>query len=141
MRHKGRNYSGKVASHDYEEQEYHEVCVCRLGAKMPDEKHKNGQCEIALSHCKLCKEGIKFLESTVTHECTTSLSVKISWSAMPDYSKNQNIQSVSICWKSYSIYINPLNPKLNPICYLLALLGAHHFLHVSRIRVKLLTLR
>jgi len=29
---------------------------------------------------------------------------------------------------------NPLNPELNPICYLLALLGAHHFLHVSRIR-------
>jgi len=80
-------------------------CVCRLGAKMPDEKHKNGQCEIALLHCKLCKEGIKFLESTVTHECITSLSVKISWSAMPDYSKNQNIQSVSICWDSYSIYI------------------------------------
>jgi len=39
------------------------------------------------------------------------------------------------------LYINPLNPELNPICYLLALLGAHHFLHVSRIRVKLLTLR
>ena len=37
-------------------------------------------------------------------------------------------------------YINPLNPELNPICYLLALL-AHHFLHVSRIRVKSLTLR
>jgi len=36
-------------------------------------------------------------------------------------------------------YINPLNPELNPICYFLALLGAHHFLHVSRIRVKLLT--
>ena len=38
-------------------------------------------------------------------------------------------------------YINPLNPELNPICYLLALLGAHHFLHVNRIRVKSLTLR
>jgi len=37
--------------------------------------------------------------------------------------------------------INPLNPELNPICYLLALLGAHHFLHVSRIRIKLLTFR
>jgi len=37
--------------------------------------------------------------------------------------------------------VNPLKPELNPICYLLALLGAHHFLHVSRIRVKLLTLR
>ena len=36
---------------------------------------------------------------------------------------------------------NPLKPELNPIGYLLALLGAHHFLHVSRIRVKLLTLR
>ena len=36
---------------------------------------------------------------------------------------------------------NPLNPELNPICYLLALLGAHHFLRVSRIRVKLLTFR
>jgi hypothetical protein len=36
--------------------------------------------------------------------------------------------------------INPLNTELNPICYLLALL-AHHFLHVSKIRVKSLTLR
>ena len=32
---------------------------------------------------------------------------------------------------------NPLKPELNSICYLLALLGAHHFLHVSRMRVKL----
>ena len=37
--------------------------------------------------------------------------------------------------------INPLNAELNPICCLLELLGAHHFLHVSRIRVKSLTLR
>ena len=37
-------------------------------------------------------------------------------------------------------WVNPLNPELNPICYLLALL-AHCFLHVSRIRVKSLTLR
>ena len=39
------------------------------------------------------------------------------------------------------IHFKPLNPELSPICYLLALLGAHHFLHVSRIRVKLLTFR
>jgi len=38
-------------------------------------------------------------------------------------------------------HINPLNPELNPICYLLALLGAHHFHHVSRIKVKSLTFR
>jgi len=29
-------------------------------------------------------------------------------------------------------YIKPLNAKLNPICYFLALLGAHPILHVSR---------
>ena len=39
-----------------------------------------------------------------------------------------------------SSFINPLKPELNPICYLLALL-AYHFLHVSRIRVKSLTIR
>jgi hypothetical protein len=33
--------------------------------------------------------------------------------------------------------INPLNAELNPICHLLALLGAHHILHVSRIRVNI----
>jgi hypothetical protein len=31
---------------------------------------------------------------------------------------------------------NPLNAELNPICHFLALLGAHHILHVSRIRVN-----
>ena len=39
------------------------------------------------------------------------------------------------------LIVNPLNPELNPMCCLLALLGVHHFLHVSRIRVKSLTLR
>ena len=36
--------------------------------------------------------------------------------------------------------INPLKPELSPFCYLLALL-AHHFLHITRIRVKSLTIR
>jgi len=35
--------------------------------------------------------------------------------------------------------LNPSNIKLNPICHLLALLGAHYILHVSRVRVKVLT--
>ena len=34
------------------------------------------------------------------------------------------------------IGINPLNAELNPNFHLLALLGAHHILHVSRIRVN-----
>jgi hypothetical protein len=36
-------------------------------------------------------------------------------------------------WK---FIINPLNAELNPICHLLAVLGAHHIFHVSKIRVK-----
>ena len=44
------------------------------------------------------------------------------------------------CHHGKSSGFNPLKPELNPICYLLALL-AHHFLHVSRIRVKSLTIR
>jgi hypothetical protein len=33
-------------------------------------------------------------------------------------------------------WFNPLNAELNPIHHLLALAGAHHFVHVSRLRVK-----
>jgi hypothetical protein len=39
---------------------------------------------------------------------------------------------MSNTWKMF----NPLKTELNPICHLLALLGAHHILHVSRIRVN-----
>ena len=42
--------------------------------------------------------------------------------------------------RSHSMYgillFNPLNSKLNPVCHLLVLLGAHHILHVSRVRAK-----
>jgi hypothetical protein len=34
------------------------------------------------------------------------------------------------------ITINPLNAELNPICHLLAFVGARHIVHVSRIWVK-----
>jgi hypothetical protein len=40
-------------------------------------------------------------------------------------------------WKDIYFGINSLNTELNPICHLLALLGAHPILHVSRINVKL----
>jgi hypothetical protein len=40
---------------------------------------------------------------------------------------------LSLIYKNF----NPLNAKLNLICHLLALLGTHHILHVSGVRVKL----
>jgi len=36
----------------------------------------------------------------------------------------------------YVVFTNPLNAELNPICLLLALLGAQHILHVSGVGVK-----
>jgi len=34
------------------------------------------------------------------------------------------------------LVINPLNAELNLICHLVALLGAHHILHVSKMGFK-----
>ena len=33
--------------------------------------------------------------------------------------------------------VNPLNAELNPVCHLLALLGAHNIFHVSGLRVNI----
>ena len=56
--------------------------------------------------------------------------------------KIQKVTNLALSKQHTKINVfNPLNAELNPICYLLALLGAHHFLHVSRIKVKSLTLR
>jgi len=70
--------------------------------------------------------------------------LKHQFSYILDISAEADEMSASqngMCHVELVIIINSLNPELNPICYLLALLGAHHFLHVSRIRVKFLSLR
>ena len=33
-------------------------------------------------------------------------------------------------------HINPLNAELNPTCHVLALLEAHHIIHISGLRVN-----
>ena len=76
--------------------------------------------------------------------------IRILYSQSPPSSnKVQNVRScnstpphvfMALCLLFVTFTFNPLNAELNPI-YLLALLGAHHFLHVSRIRVKSLTFR
>ena len=62
--------------------------------------------------------------------------LKLSGGAKTFYQGCAELHTEETNWQTF----NPLKPELNPICYLLALL-AHHFLHVSRIRVKSLTLR
>jgi hypothetical protein len=45
-------------------------------------------------------------------------------------------EAAYLCDIQASSILNPLNAQLNPNCHLLALLGAHSIVHVSRIRVK-----
>jgi hypothetical protein len=75
-----------------------------------------------------------------------TVSVLALWSPIKTSSFPRPITSqqwlVSVCPTSIDVFthhgeINPLNAKLNPICHLLALLGAHHILRVSRIKVKM----
>jgi len=57
------------------------------------------------------------------------------------FSSSHIISTFPLIGNNYDIIsINPSNVELNPICHLLALLGAHHILHVSRIRVNKLPL-
>jgi len=48
------------------------------------------------------------------------------------------MRHLNLCGNIFELrgFINPLNAELNLVCHLLALLGAHPILHVSRIRVK-----
>ena len=45
------------------------------------------------------------------------------------------VTNIRVSSFSLSVF-NPLNAELNPTCHLLALLGAHHILRVSRVRVN-----
>ena len=48
----------------------------------------------------------------------------------------QDLTAPRCCRTFNGKHFNPLNTKLNPICHLLALLGAHRIFHVSGLRVK-----
>ena len=96
-------------------------------------------------------ETISFLTVVESEPLTVTLSSLCPFVSWPSLSVGRllSIQNIrNRCWYPGRRLIqrpvdnfNPLKPELNPIFYLLALLGAHHFLHVSRIRVKLLTCR
>jgi hypothetical protein len=67
---------------------------------------------------------------------------KFSLGTFPCDSKYPSRNSYLIYWLESRVdrlclwFFNTLNAELNLICHLLALLGAHHILHFSRIRVK-----
>jgi hypothetical protein len=65
--------------------------------------------------------------------CTNSIFFLTVWARTRVQNDFYHLHSLRF---SNSLHINPLNAELNPICHLLALAGAHHFVHVSRLRVK-----
>jgi hypothetical protein len=91
-------------------------------------------------------------EHTHTHTHTrthTQIYILLAALILPKYSVHKiylsffnhalpKIQShASIAWpQGRSWLFSPFNAELNPICHLLALLGAHHIFHVNRLRVK-----
>ena len=102
----------------------------------------------------VCKCVLYYCHRVSTQLQLKNISYRIvqNWRRINGYKRNMERHvTITYLWKkntgwniwhtSNLAYLNPLNAELNPISYLLALLGAHHFLHVSRIRVKLLTLR
>jgi len=52
------------------------------------------------------------------------------------YGKNIQVFLLLVFIQKFVKGVNPLNSELNTICHLLALLGAHHILHVSGLRVN-----
>jgi len=50
---------------------------------------------------------------------------------MDDLETKTKIKYIRILYTGINDF-NPLNAQLNPICHLLALLGAHHIFHVSK---------
>jgi hypothetical protein len=45
-------------------------------------------------------------------------------------------ERLKVFYRTFLEEFNPLNAEINPICHMLALLGAHHIFHVSGLRVK-----
>ena len=73
-----------------------------------------------------------FWNFRATHEFVTMFPIVCSGLNVP----GKNNPCTRLDRKSGRQAVNPLNAQLNPICHLLALLGAQHILHVSRVRVK-----
>ena len=114
------------------------IIPCRI---LPEKEKKKVQTRVVVKikthiscqihvfrNCAFYEVITKNAHSQTGHRCNTVCAKKIQFALTQKYSYRV-------------IIINPLNAELNPICHLLALLGVHHFLHVSRIRVNVYCVR
>ena len=72
---------------------------------------------------------------SLTLECEGSFGTNVHVECVPgEYDVSQRLDLYEI--PAYAYSFKPSNAELNPISHLLALVGARHIVHVSRIRVK-----
>ena len=82
------------------------------------------------------------ISNMTTHMMVYVLRMGSEWDMHWTLNKCGRWSKIGCCvgaWQAGSNWIKllyPLNADLNPICHLLALLGAHHIIHFSRVRVK-----
>jgi len=130
------------------------LCLLKMGIMMPetcwesvDNKHLTvAYCWFSLSLKLSFHKSLNFAKYlgnpvtdygyTIPEALCVQSAVRTSGTDIGRYSGNNLLLYTLLISSTNSVSINPLNADLNPICHLLALLGAHHILHVSRIRVK-----
>ena len=110
------------------------LCCVRADALMScwrwgDQRHAPAALSSEMTRYPLCRR----LGGLPGPLCTVMINIALTGIRSPD----RPTRIVSLLLLSYpGCFINPLNAELNPICHLLALLGAHHIFHVSGLRVN-----
>jgi len=91
-----------------------------------------GRTQIENTHAAVEYTFYACLEGKLLVVLVQLLICRADWETQIDTAREILLRRMFHCKK-----VNPLNAELNPFCHLLALLGAHPILHVSRIRVKI----
>ena len=87
--------------------------------------------------CKVLIYDIDVMNSDLYFDCGDFIVLFFHYTCEPEqWHVPCSTQRTVILISQGALVINLLNAELKPICHLLALLGAHHILHVSRIRVN-----
>jgi len=104
---------------------------------------------LRMRHAVVTDTHLRWIIFYTVENYLTGVSLNSAWSTVVLYHilcthalQNKNSYHIHIQNTKFVFLqlFNPLNAELNPICHLPAILGVH-FLHISRITVKSLTLR
>jgi hypothetical protein len=100
--------------------------------------------ECLSTNCRLLREVLHSFVTNAPLWTDQAATPKAAARTTTSYRLDTHIPAHIICQNSVSLsdipHINTLNTELNPICHFMALLGARHILHLSKLRFKQATL-